>query len=128
MSKSRSDGPKNKQVFARDYQINKDLPDPFSAYTWVTALDGRREDHGRIAEAGLQDDYPKWLRKFTEMLRKAPVRVQAWNNLKPKLSFSEGSDFLFSLYLFTSSEKTAARALRDRFRLLKEKIDSLISM
>lgn len=131
MSKSRSNVPKSKKLFARDFQVNKDaidLPDSLSAYALVTALDGKLEDHGRIAEAGLQDEYPKWLRKFTEMLGKAPVRVQAWNNLKPKLSFNERSDFLLSLYLFTSSDKTAAHALRDRFRLLKEKIDSLISM
>jgi hypothetical protein len=130
MRKSRSDGPKSKKLLTEDFQVNReivDLPAPLLAYTWVTALDGKLEDHGKIAEAGLPDEYAKWIRKFKEMLKNAPVRVQAWNNLEPKLSLNESSDFLFSLYLFTSSDKTAAQAIRDRFRLLKKKLDSLIS-
>lgn len=129
MGKLRGGGQSSKKGLTENVELNRrmvELASPFSMYAWVRALDGKLEDHGKIAEAEFGDGFSKWLEKFNVMLKEVPARVETWNSLKSKFSDRERLDFVSSLYLFTSPDKTAAHVLRDRFRLLKKEIDGLI--
>jgi hypothetical protein len=101
------------------------LPSSFLNYAQLVGLDKNLADHGPLAESQLSEGFPKWIKKFNAKLKEREIE-QSWKNIVGDFTSATKTDFLVSLYLY-SSEKTAAYALRDRFRLLKAEIDHLVA-
>jgi hypothetical protein len=86
--------------------------------------------HGQVVEDRIEKEFSVWLIEFVKAVANDVSRTQAWETVKTHRDIFL---ILNDLYLFTYPEesehgtkRTAADALKDSCRFLKEKLDKLI--